>query len=155
MIAAIGIKTRSIITARVSDPIVRKDVKSLATWGAGIYPILLILPIPPHTFLPIPYPHLPPTSTQKLQLIHPPSPPAIFVTGFLIWNIDTMACAQLTSIKRTIGMPWSFAFELHGWWHLFTGLGAYICASPFPLPPFPIPFPFSLFLRRCGVEFPY
>ena len=23
-------------------------------------------------------------------------------------------------------MPWSFVFELHGWWHVFTGLGAYI-----------------------------
>ncbi|TVY31659.1 Alkaline ceramidase [Lachnellula subtilissima] len=85
MIAAIGIKTRSIISARVSDPIVRADVKSLATWGA-----------------------------------------AIFVSGFVIWNIDTMACAHLTAIKRSIGMPWSFALELHGWWHLFTGLGAYI-----------------------------
>ncbi|TVY41881.1 Alkaline ceramidase [Lachnellula occidentalis] len=63
MIAAIGIKTRSIISARVSDPIVRKDVKSLATWGA-----------------------------------------AIFVSGFIIWNIDNGACAHLTSIKRTIGM---------------------------------------------------
>ncbi|TVY29219.1 Alkaline ceramidase [Lachnellula hyalina] len=85
MIAAIGIKTRSIISARVSDPIVRADVKSLATWGA-----------------------------------------AIFVSGFVIWNIDTMLCAHLTAMKRSMGMPWSFALELHGWWHLFTGLGAYI-----------------------------
>jgi len=85
MIAAVGHKTRSIISARVSDPIVRKDVKRLATWGA-----------------------------------------VIFVTGFIIWNIDTIYCSQLTAIKRTIGMPWSFVFELHGWWHLFTGLGAYI-----------------------------
>lgn len=23
-------------------------------------------------------------------------------------------------------MPWSFVLELHGWWHVFTGLGAYI-----------------------------
>ena len=23
-------------------------------------------------------------------------------------------------------MPWSFALELHGWWHVFTGIGAYV-----------------------------
>lgn len=24
-------------------------------------------------------------------------------------------------------MPWSFILELHGWWHILTGIGAYIC----------------------------
>jgi len=28
-------------------------------------------------------------------------------------------------------MPWSFLLELHGWWHVFTGAGAYICESFF------------------------
>jgi len=23
-------------------------------------------------------------------------------------------------------MPWAFVFELHGWWHIFTGIGAYV-----------------------------
>lgn len=23
-------------------------------------------------------------------------------------------------------MPWSFIFELHGYWHIFTGIGAYV-----------------------------
>lgn len=50
----------------------------------------------------------------------------IFVTGFIIWNIDNMACSGLSSLKRGIGMPWSFLLELHGWWHVFTGIGAYI-----------------------------
>lgn len=85
MIAFVGTKTRSIIKARVSDPVVQKDVRNMATWGA-----------------------------------------VIFVSGFIIWNIDTVICGQLTTVKRTIGMPWSFLLELHGWWHLFTGLGAYI-----------------------------
>lgn len=26
-------------------------------------------------------------------------------------------------------MPLSFLLELHGWWHIFTGIGAYICKS--------------------------
>lgn len=56
----------------------------------------------------------------------------IFISGFIIWNIDTAICGQLTAVKRTIGMPWSFLLELHGWWHLFTGLGAYICSFTIP-----------------------
>jgi dihydroceramidase len=50
----------------------------------------------------------------------------IFVTGFAIWNVDNAICGKLTAWKRAVGMPWSFALELHGWWHVFTGAGAYI-----------------------------
>jgi len=85
MIAIVGIKTRSIISARVPDPLVRKEVKKLATWGA-----------------------------------------VIFISGFAIWNVDNAICGSLTSWKRSMGMPWSFLLELHGWWHIFTGAGAYI-----------------------------
>ena len=85
MIAIVGVKTRSIISARVLDPVIKKEVKNLATWGA-----------------------------------------IIFVSGFGIWNIDNVLCSSLTQAKRTIGMPWSFILELHGWWHIFTGVGAYI-----------------------------
>lgn len=51
----------------------------------------------------------------------------IFATGYGIWNLDNLYCGALTNAKRSIGMPWSFALELHGWWHIFTGVGAYIC----------------------------
>jgi len=85
MIAIIGLKTRSIISARVSNPLVRHEVHKLTTWGS-----------------------------------------IIFVTGFIIWNIDNAICSSLTVWKRSIGMPWSFLLELHGWWHVFTGAGAYI-----------------------------
>jgi len=47
MIAIVGIKTRSIISARVSDKSVRREVKKLATWGAGIFSLLF--PFPPST----------------------------------------------------------------------------------------------------------
>lgn len=33
-----------------------------------------------------------------------------------------------------MGMPWAFILELHGWWHILTGIGAYICIST-PLVP--------------------
>ena len=90
MIVAVGIKTRSIISHRVSDQAVRREVRKLATWGS-----------------------------------------VFFIGGFVLWNIDQIICGTLTSIKRYIGMPWSFVFELHGWWHVFTGMGAYICKLSF------------------------
>ncbi|KAI6711330.1 hypothetical protein JHW43_006160 [Diplocarpon mali] len=61
MIILVGGKTRSIITARVEDPAVAKEVKNLAAWGAGI-----------------------------------------FVSGFIIWNIDNAICSSLTSWKRNV-----------------------------------------------------
>ncbi|KAJ5041302.1 uncharacterized protein L3040_005848 [Drepanopeziza brunnea f. sp. 'multigermtubi'] len=85
MIVLVGQKTRMVITQRVSDPAVAKEVRKLALWG-GI----------------------------------------IFISGFGIWNIDNAICSSLTRWKRAIGMPWSFVLELHGWWHIFTGAGAYI-----------------------------
>ncbi|RDW91101.1 hypothetical protein BP5796_02266 [Coleophoma crateriformis] len=48
-----------------------------------------------------------------------------FILGFFLWNIDVHCCGALTSLKRSIGMPWSFILEFHGWWHIFTGIGAY------------------------------
>jgi hypothetical protein len=38
MIVAVGIKTRSIIKTRVPDPRLRKQLRKLATWGAGPFP---------------------------------------------------------------------------------------------------------------------
>lgn len=50
---------------------------------------------------------------------------ASFGLGWALWNVDQFGCDTLTNIKRWIGMPLSFIFELHGWWHIFTGIGAY------------------------------
>jgi dihydroceramidase len=60
---------------------------------------------------------------NRVQLL---TSPVIFVSGYGIWNIDNHFCHFLTDTKRSIGMPWSFVLELHGWWHIFTGIGAYI-----------------------------
>lgn len=57
-----------------------------------------------------------------------------FALGYAFWNVDFHGCGHhssdgdtgLTALKRWIGMPLSFLFELHGWWHIFTGIGAYI-----------------------------
>ncbi|KAB8237531.1 ceramidase [Aspergillus alliaceus] len=50
----------------------------------------------------------------------------IFNSGFYLWLIDGWACGFLRSAREKIGLPWAFLLELHGWWHIFTGIGAYI-----------------------------
>jgi dihydroceramidase len=79
------IKVRSIISTRVSSPLVRAQVKRLNIVGA-----------------------------------------ILFLTGYGIWNIDYVACGWLGGVRRQVGMPWGFLTELHGWWHIFTGVGGYI-----------------------------
>ena len=51
---------------------------------------------------------------------------AAFVFGYILWQLDHMFCTQLTAIRRSLGIPWGFFFELHGWWHVMTAIGAYI-----------------------------
>ena len=48
-----------------------------------------------------------------------------FVIGYVLWRMDFTFCSLLTSLKRSIGMPWSFLLEFHGWWHVLTAFGAY------------------------------
>ncbi|KAJ5108383.1 ceramidase [Penicillium angulare] len=50
----------------------------------------------------------------------------IFNAGFYIWLIDGWICDFLRSTRRMIGAPWAYLLELHGWWHVFTAVGAYI-----------------------------
>ncbi|KAF2096414.1 alkaline ceramidase, partial [Rhizodiscina lignyota] len=47
------------------------------------------------------------------------------IIGFFIWNLDNIYCSTLRRWRREIGLPWGIVLEGHGWWHLFTGLGAY------------------------------
>lgn len=50
---------------------------------------------------------------------------SVFLGGFGIWALDIKYCSTLRSWRRSIGMPWGFFLEGHGWWHLMTGIGAY------------------------------
>jgi dihydroceramidase len=61
---------------------------------------------------------------------------ALFIFGFLIWNMDNIFCISLTGIKRSLGWPAAFLLEGknilvhrhaaidrltgHSWWHIFT-----------------------------------
>ncbi|KAJ5225919.1 hypothetical protein N7468_007144 [Penicillium chermesinum] len=49
-----------------------------------------------------------------------------FLFGYFVWLIDEFACAHLTQIRNSVGLPLAFVFELHGWWHFFTAIGGYI-----------------------------
>jgi len=50
---------------------------------------------------------------------------SVFLLGFGIWSLDNKYCSTLRTWRRSIGMPWGFFLEGHGWWHLMTGVGAY------------------------------
>jgi dihydroceramidase len=51
---------------------------------------------------------------------------ANFLFGYFLWSIDFHLCGYVTKVKHYVGLPWGFLFELHGWWHIFTGIGAYV-----------------------------
>ncbi|CAI6252061.1 unnamed protein product [Periconia digitata] len=46
--------------------------------------------------------------------------------GYFLWNIDYHFCSHVSRFRHALGLPWAFIFELHGWWHIFTGIGAYM-----------------------------
>lgn len=50
---------------------------------------------------------------------------SVFLAGVALWTVDNTFCGQLRAWRRRVGMPWGFATECHGWWHLLTGIGAY------------------------------
>lgn len=49
-----------------------------------------------------------------------------FLFGFLIWNLDTLYCQNLITVRREyLKLPLGILLEGHGWWHIFTSLGIY------------------------------
>ncbi|KAF3393028.1 Alkaline ceramidase 3 [Talaromyces pinophilus] len=51
---------------------------------------------------------------------------SMFLGGFAIWNLDNFFCSTLRTWRQQIGLPWGILLEGHGWWHLMTGIGAYL-----------------------------
>ncbi|KDN38387.1 alkaline phytoceramidase [Tilletiaria anomala UBC 951] len=53
----------------------------------------------------------------------------VFMTGFAIWNVDNIYCSFLRSTRNTLrahGLGFlTPLLQGHGWWHIFTGVGAY------------------------------
>ncbi|KAK7951908.1 alkaline ceramidase-like protein [Apiospora aurea] len=50
---------------------------------------------------------------------------AIFLGGFLIWNLDNIYCQTITRWRRQIGLPLAMLLEGHAWWHVMTGIAYY------------------------------
>jgi len=50
-----------------------------------------------------------------------------FLTGFGVWVLDSAYCSALRDTRKTLGIPFAFLLELHGWWHILTALGAGYC----------------------------
>ncbi|KAL1965239.1 hypothetical protein VTN77DRAFT_5993 [Rasamsonia byssochlamydoides] len=48
-----------------------------------------------------------------------------FVSGYCFWVVDVYCCPELRVIRRALGLPWAWIFELHGWWHVLTSVGVY------------------------------
>lgn len=49
----------------------------------------------------------------------------LYALGFLAWNIDNEFCPQIRAARAVLGAPWNSVLQLHGWWHILTGLGSY------------------------------
>lgn len=51
---------------------------------------------------------------------------SIFLTGYFVWQLDVHFCNFWIYIRRSyLRLPLGVLLELHGWWHLLTGLGVY------------------------------
>ncbi|KAK4517260.1 uncharacterized protein ATC70_000592 [Mucor velutinosus] len=48
-----------------------------------------------------------------------------FIVAFILWNIDNQFCSSLRSWRSTVPFLIGATSELHGWWHIGTGLGVY------------------------------
>ncbi|KAH6649062.1 ceramidase [Truncatella angustata] len=49
----------------------------------------------------------------------------LFVVGSVAFNVDRNYCAQLRAMREVVGIPLGFMLEMHGWWHIGSGLGVY------------------------------
>ncbi|OCK76127.1 aPHC-domain-containing protein [Lepidopterella palustris CBS 459.81] len=50
----------------------------------------------------------------------------LFVLAYFFWLIDVGFCRQLDNLRRQVGLPWGLLLELHGWWHVLSGIAAYM-----------------------------
>jgi dihydroceramidase len=104
MVFLVTRRTRALIKRKIKSEESKKRLGSMATFGICTSSLL---------------PYLLPDGVLTMVL-------ASFLFGYFLWSIDFHLCKYVTAFKRSIGLPWGFIFELHGWWHIFTGIGAYI-----------------------------
>ncbi len=49
---------------------------------------------------------------------------ATLVIAYTAWNVDLEKCLELRQLRSSVGVPWAWLLELHGWWHILTAVGA-------------------------------
>ncbi|EPE07921.1 alkaline ceramidase family protein [Ophiostoma piceae UAMH 11346] len=49
---------------------------------------------------------------------------ATLAFAYFLWHIDLEACGLLRRMRTSLGLPFAWLLELHGWWHILTALGA-------------------------------
>lgn len=65
------------------------------------------------------------TSLEKSRLARQFwSATGLMVLAIVVWLIDLEQCFPLRDIRKLVGLPWAFVFELHGWWHVLTAMAA-------------------------------
>lgn len=48
----------------------------------------------------------------------------LLIVGYVLWNVDLEYCTELRNLRESVGLPWAWLFELHGWWHILTAISA-------------------------------
>jgi dihydroceramidase len=99
MVYLVSRHTRALIKQKIKSEESKKRLGSMATFGICTSTPSL----------------LPPRRLAYYGLL------ASGLFGYFLWSIDYHLCGYVTAFKRSIGLPWGFIFELHGWWHIFTG----------------------------------
>nr|CAB3219682.1 alkaline ceramidase 3-like [Phallusia mammillata] len=49
-----------------------------------------------------------------------------YAFGFFLWNVDNIFCSHLRKFRNKSHFDTGMVFQLHAWWHIFTGFATYL-----------------------------
>ncbi|KAG1590933.1 hypothetical protein G6F48_003634 [Rhizopus delemar] len=53
-----------------------------------------------------------------------------FIVAFIVWNIDNQFCTYLRAWRHSVSFIMGSFSELHGWWHIGTGIKKSLSCKP-------------------------
>jgi dihydroceramidase len=65
-----------------------------------------------------------PEAKFKEWRVHGTKALAVLVFGYALWHLDLECCAGLRALRKSVGLPWAWLLEMHGWWHILTAISA-------------------------------
>ncbi|KAJ3271819.1 hypothetical protein HDV01_006331 [Terramyces sp. JEL0728] len=118
----------------------KKSIIGLISYSLIITVIYVILRIPllfqaSYALLSLVFAVIPVRQTLQLRGKHPRDARVLlkmfcfnlsmYLLAFILWNVDNNLCDHLRAWRDTV--PWYFGMfsQMHGWWHMLTGLGCY------------------------------